>query len=902
MSHPDESQPNGDRTEASEPHARGQAERHARIDDAAAPRLDAPLPTLSVGPADDAEDEIRHHILERADLLVQQGWSRRDALREAEHRFGDIGRIHSEMRRGSSLPGREPLRSVGTDVRYALRALRRSPGYTAATVMTLALGIGATTAIAAAVYRLLLAPFPFEGGDRMAYVWQHAEQGGMSVTPRVAVAQAWLENAQLLERVELYEPGTFTLTGEGAPEPLSGARISPTLAATLGVRPLLGRYFAAEDARPGREKVVLLDAGIWRRRYGGSSAVLGRRIRLDGESHTIIGVMPARLAAFYEIGDSRDVWLPFVPDPTSDRVSVLVRLRKGVGVDAVETELNANAEGVADPNPLPGEWRYRVLWPDHFVGEETKRALMALFAAVVAVLMIACANVAGLMLARGVGRSHEFAIRAALGAGQGRIVRHLAVESSMIALLGGVLGLFVATWALDLIRALRPEGLSMLDAVALDPHVLAFIAGTSLLTAVLFGTAPTVVTARLNLTEAIKGASGASKGVSSSWLRAIMVGGQVALSLNLLIGALLLIRSVADLGSRDVGFQPEGLLSASVDLPDTRYATPEARGIFFQQLLDDVRRMAAVGSAAITTDVPPQFGIAFGQLHIEDRPGDVSARQAFSAALVHGEFFRTLRVPLIEGRTFEEDEQDDVVIINQSTAHGYWPGESAIGKRLRLSDQAPWQTVIGVAGDIATSGPAGGLDHEQFYRPMTLDWGHQTLVVRVRTGEPLALVAPIRELVARLDPEIPLRNINTVKALMTESIASERFSMVLLTAFAALALALAAIGLYGLLSYSVAKRRREIGVRIALGARPRSVRSMVVRQGLRLMTLGLAIGGVSAFWLVLLIENLLHGVHARDPLAFTAAVTVIAVAALLASYLPATRASTVDPLEALRPE
>jgi predicted permease len=790
-----------------------------------------------------------------------------------------------------------------TDLRHALRALARRPGFALVCVATIALGIGASTAMSAVVYRLLIAPLPFADGDRFGYPWLSEEQGGMSVTPRAAVVAAWQESARTPERIEVYSPAQFILSGENLPEEVPGGRLSSTLAATLGVRPVLGRFFVAEDARPGAEAVALLSEGMWKQRFGGDAQVIGRTITLDGEPHAVVGVMPARLAAFDGFGEPRDVWVPVIPDTAAAHVNVLIKLRKGVTAEAAEAELNAIAERVPDPRPLPGSWKTRIRTPDYFLGTSTRRGLLILFPAVGVVLLIACANVAGLLLARGESRRREIAIRAAIGAGRGRILRFLAAESLLLAIVGGALGLLVATWSLDLVRAVRPRDLTALDAVVLEPVVVGFAIALSLLTAVVFGFGPALSASRTVLIETMKGATGGSTGaVSSARLRALLVTSQIALSLVLLVGAALLIRSLAHLQRREVGFQMDGLLTFGVNLPEGRYGSPEARALFFQQAVEGLQSLQRVASVTVTSGVPPRFGALFGSLAIEGKQLTGAPRRALNSARVDASFFRTMGIPLLEGRSFAENEQDEVLVINHAMARTYWPGESAVGKRLRVSAEGPWHTVIGVVADVAASGLTSRRDSEQLYFPPRYSWGDLQLVVRAASGDPLTLLPGVRALVARIDPQLPIREPRTVRSLMAQSVARERFNTSILTVFAAAALLLAVIGLYGLISYSVAQRTREIGVRIALGAAPRSVQRLVVRQALGLTALGLAIGGLAAFWLVRLLEGLLHGFEPRDPLAFGVAALAIATSALLASYVPAVRASAVDPLSALRAE
>ncbi|MGH7551672.1 MAG: ABC transporter permease, partial [Longimicrobiales bacterium] len=613
--------------------------------------------------------------------------------------------------------------------------------------------MGACTAMSAVIYRLLLVPMPYDGGERMGYPWLAMEEGGMSVTPRRAVVEAWAEGARTIEWLERFASDDFILTGQETPEALSGGYLSATLAPRLGVRPVLGRYLVPDDAQTGREKVVLLDDGFWRRRYGADRGVLGQRIMMNGDPYTIVGVMPSHLANFMEVGSARDVWVPFPSGSAEDFVNVLLKRREGVDVEAAEAELNEIAARVAEANPLPGRWRTHIRGADYWLGAATRRALMVLSGAVGVVLLIACANVAGLLLARGESRRKEIAIRAALGAGRRRLLRHLSAESVLLALFGGGLGLLLATWALGLVRAVRPHDFEALDAVTVQPIVLAFCVVLSIGAAALFGIAPALTTLRTSFAETMKGTSGSTGAASSLRLRSAMVTAQIALSTILLVSAVLLIQTVVDLQRRPLGFRPEGLLKARLSAPESRYPTDQARDAFFRSILEGIEALPGVASAAFTTGVPPGFGMGFGELEIEGRQLESPSR-TFPAASVHAAFFATLGLGVVEGRTFaDKDANADVVVINRAMARKYWPGEGVVGKRLRFSEAGPWQTIIGVVSDVATGGPASRLDTEQIYSPMSLSYGSQTLLVRVREGDPALLAPALRALVAHQSPD-----------------------------------------------------------------------------------------------------------------------------------------------------
>jgi putative ABC transport system permease protein len=791
-----------------------------------------------------------------------------------------------------------------TELRHAARGLVRRPGFTLIVAFTLALGLGANTAIFSAVYELMLKPLPYAAGDRMAWVWWSAETGGMSISPRLPLIEAW--QAQELRTVESVEPFTgseVTLLGDAGPEIVHVTAMTGTLPATLGTPLVLGRSFERAELIPGGPGAVILSEGFWRRRLGGASDVLGRTLRFDGGDRTVVGVAADAMAAFRGRDQPTDVWLPLVVDSTLSYANVLVVLREGVTEAAAEAELTAVASGVNVRAPTADKWVPRLMTAGDLLGDRMRDALFVLVAAVGAVLLIACANVAGLLVVRTVGRSREIAIRAALGARTQRLLGTVGAEAALLALLGGVLGILLGAWLMDLARLVRPPELIALAAISLDPVVLAYAGGLCVLTALLFGIAPAALVVRHDLADVLKATGGGSAGAAfGERARSLLVGGQIAISVVLLVGAGLLLRTVADLQGRDLGFRPAGLLTASVPLPEARYPEGAAQRVFTEELLARVRAIPDVESAATGSGLPPEFGMVFSRFvdgegrPVPDRGG------ATAGAWVDADFFTTLGIPLVEGRSFDPDQAGSEIIVNQSVARRLWPNESAIGKRITTEgSEEAGDVVVGVAGDVRVFGPTSDPDETQLYFPTTYSFGVQ-IVVRSRSGAPLDLVPAIRAALAEIDPTLPLRNVDTVEDRLANSIAQERFTMSLLGGFAVLALLLSAVGLYGVISHSVARRSREIGIRMALGAEPGAVRRLVLAQGARVTLVGALFGLAAAFAAARLLDNLLHGLRPYDPLTFATAVVVATLTAILATALPARRATRVDPVHALRSE
>jgi putative ABC transport system permease protein len=791
-----------------------------------------------------------------------------------------------------------------SDARQSIRLLARRPAFTLTAMGTLALGIGATTAIFSAVHHVLIAPLPFPGSERMGYVWMTSSSTGFMLSPSRPVADAWHERATLFDGLALFETAEFVLSSDQAPEIVRGGVFSADLFALLGVRPLAGRLFTAQEARADAA-VALITERFWRTRFGRARMALGAALRVDGRDRTIIGVVPDRLAAI-ESSDARgDIWLPLAPNIAPDQnISVIARLRPNVSAEQASAQLASIAAGVPRTgDDDPRQWRPRIFMVEETVDEPIRVALPVLFAAVGFVLLIACANIAGLLFVQVAARQRELAIRAALGASRVRILRHLAFEVAIIALGGGALGMVVATWSMELVRRLKPDNLAALEALALDPPALVFAAAITLVTAVLFSAAPALAALRTQIHALLASGRGSGGRATGSRFRSTLVVAEVALSLVLLVGATLLIRSVIELQRRAVGFQPTGLLTFRLQLSGPRYQAPEARVAFRRTLLEEVRAQPGVVSASYGTGVPPSPGMMGGKLEIEGRTlPEAEQVGTIVGTYVGPDYFRVLGIPIVGGRAFTHTAQDsNTIVISQAMARRYWPGQDPVGSRLRMQPRAPFRTVVGVAGDVAVFGPHTTEGTPAMYVPLLFSFGAERLIVRAQ-GDPLRLVSSLRNVITRLDPQLPLRDIETISHQLQRSFARDRFAMTLLVAFALLALFLSGLGLYGVLSTMVAQRTREIAIRSALGAPQRAIRALVLGNGARLTVIGMAIGLAAAWASMRFLAGLLSGVAPRDPLSFGTATVVVSAAALLALYLPLRRALIIDPAIALKAE
>ncbi len=722
----------------------------------------------------------------------------------------------------------------------------------------------------------------------------------------------------MFESLAAVSSGNFTLTGGDRPEAVPGVMVTPELFRVAGVKPALGRGFLPEECLPGGAKVVVLSHGLWQRRFGSDPGILERRIAIDGESHAVVGVMPPG----FSLPSKRELWLPLVWDfPPTMRgahfFGVFGRLKDGVSLEKAETEMVAIAARLERQYPESNSgWTVVLRRLQDAVVEGVRPALLLLLAAVAFVLLIACANVANLLLARLAAREREIALRMALGAGRMRLIRQMLTESLVLFLVGGALGLLVAFWATRGLVALYGEDLPRTQEVGLDGNVLLFTLILSLVTGLLFGLAPALsATGGKGLFAALKeGGRAVAGGARGRLIRSLLVVGEVAVALVLLVGAGLLLQSFARLRSVDPGFRPEGVLTAEIPLPEQKYVGEERQIVLTQELLGRLRVVPGVESAATVYPLPlggDGFVLTFA---VQGRPEPPNGEEPnANIRLVSPDFFRTMGIRLLQGRAFTpRDDQKSlpVVIVNKTMADKIWPGENPVGKRITFGDtdgpDVEWMEIVGVVADLRHQSldEAGGSEcyWAQLQKPIS---GQIAVVLRAK-GEPTQLAGDLREALRSIDPDLPVEKVRTMETVVAESLAGSRFQTVLLGIFAGVALLLAAIGVYGVISYSVAQRTHEIGIRMALGARRPEVLGLVIRQGMALVLLGVGLGLVLSvalvWWLSDRIAAFLYEGRAFDPLTFVAVPLVLLAVALLANWLPAQRATRVEPVVALRSE
>jgi putative ABC transport system permease protein len=803
------------------------------------------------------------------------------------------------------------------DLKNACRALLKAPWFTCVVVVTLALGIGANTAIFGVVNTLLLNPLPYPNADRLVFI----RLGNDSIPfgfplPGFVVAK-WREEARSFDAVEAYEYRDVLAYDERGARIARGIRITPSLPAALGVSPVLGRGFTADDAVPGAPAVVVLSYETWQRDYGGARDVLGRAITLDEVSHVIVGVMPARWDEFAN-PIRADMWFPLVFGTAADTgfqfVSAVARLRPDASVDAANVEINALLERAlaqAERRMFGGRVIARVARPAERVGAGLRDALFVLLGAVGLVLLVACSNVANLFLARSTSRARELALRSALGASAWRLARALLAECLVLALAAGAVGVAFGWLTLRVLARMRPAYLVSLGDVQLDPVVLAFTFGISVLTALLFGAAPALQLTSRRIGDALRsGASGVVR-AGGARLRKLLVAVQMALSVILLVGAVLLVRSVIYLQNVEVGFDTQNLFTAQLSLPRARYETPTSRDALAEQLLERLRPLPSVAAVTQASLAPPNWTMGSrGKLEITGAMlSEAEASAAYASNYVRPDYFSTLGIRMLQGRTFTGDEMQSgaAVVVNRGAADRFWPEGNAVGAALTWGRTSA--TVVGVVDDVVHGESMQTSEAPYFYWPFSAERApinagqppSVTLIVRA-AGDPADAIAALRAETQALDPEVAVQNVTTSETAYAFTIAGPRFNMALLTAFAAIALVLAAVGLAAVIGYEVAERTHEFGVRMALGARTGNVRRLAMRHGLAPAFVGVVIGVIGALGATQLAASLLHGVAPRDPLTFVGVVALLVLVALGASWLPARRATRVDPITALRAE
>ena len=799
------------------------------------------------------------------------------------------------------------------DLRIGLRMLLAQPGFTLIAVLAIALGIGATTLVFSVVNAVLLRPLPFPDAERVVRIGER--HPGSTALSNLSYA-AFLDLGNDIKSIESISAARFftaNLTDGNQPQQVNTLLVSARYLSALKIQPQLGRIFAPQDDVPGAAKVAMLSDALWKQRYGGDPGVVGRSIRIGSDSVTVIGIMPDRFRAGYPFSGQYDLWVPLVPtgdlraNRRSHLLGVLGRLKSGITLQQAQSELGELARGIEQASPgIDPDMGLDVVGLRDQVVAPIRQALIVFLFAVGLLLLIACANVANLLLARVTVREKEMAIRAALGAGRLRLIRQSLTESAMLALIGGACGVLFAMWGTRIVASLNPSTFPRINEVTIDTQVLIFTLLISLATGILFGLAPVIQLPRSGLTETLKDASRSIAGGGKRWLRHVLVVSEVALAITLVVCAGLLINSFVRLMQVNRGFDSSNVLTVNLNLPGSKYRTGETQTLVLRQILERVRSAPEVSSAGVVSSLPFGGGPAT-DFEIEGQPvPDKNLQPIADIRIVDEGYFNTLRIPLRAGRFFNEHDlagATQIMMINEEMARQYWPNENPIGRRVTMKDWGPPLTgqIVGIAGDVR----ADGLDSR--VRPM-IYWPYpqfpgifNNLVVRTE-GDPLKIVSAVQAQVWSVDRELPLTRVQTMDDVIAGSVAPRRFNMLLLGIFAALALALATVGIYGVISYTVVQRRHEMGVRIALGARPVDVVKLVVKQAMLLTLFGIGLGLAAAFGLSRLMSNLLYDVHSFDPLTFASAALLLALIALLACLIPARRATRVDPLQSLRRE
>jgi putative ABC transport system permease protein len=871
---------------------------------------------------EDLDQEITNHIEMETQDNIERGMSLEEARYAALRKFGNVTRVKEEARRMWSF---QWLEQLVQDIRFGLRMLAKSPLFTVVAVLTLALGIGANTAIFSVVDAVLFRALPYH--DPGSLVWAtkfvpRQQQNFMFADEY----SGWREQNHVFENIAAYSSlDEFTLTGTGVPLRLSSARVTASFLNVLGVTPQIGRNFLPEEDRPAGPRAVLISDALWRSNFGADPNVVGRIIALDDTPYTVVGVLPENFECLDH--SPADMLVPFQLADSSIQISngrvmimvlplsVVARLRPGATLTGTLAELDAINQRVLEK--LPGNLKplgegQAQVFPlhDHEIGN-VRPALLVLLGAVGFVLLIACANVANLQLARAAAREKEVAVREALGAGRWRLARLLLTESLAVALVGGVAGLLLAAWTIRLIRRFAPGTIPHLQHARLDLRVLVFTLGVSLLTGILFGLAPVLAAFRVSLNNTLKDAVPHSGVGTRRAQRALMVA-EIALSFVLLIGAGLLVKSFHQLTAIQPGFDPHGVLTAQVSLPLDQYQSVNQQRTFFEQLVKRLQALPGVVSAGATGSTPLRESQMISTIQIEGQPpSDLGMANVPTASVntVTPGYFAALRVPLVEGRFLDERDgatAPSSVVVNQVFVRRYFAMEDPIGKRFtagmgpRMGGPKTW-TVVGVIGDTKQRGLTGDIMPEA--TASALQWPRFMMTLVLRTSvDPLSLVSAVRAQVSSLDKDLPVYRVQTMDDVLSAEVASQRFNAGALTGFAGFALLLAAVGIYGVMAYTVSRRTHEMGVRIALGAGPGNVLRMVLNQGLRLALIWVGLGIAASFALTRVLSGLLFGVKPLDPETFVLVTSVLLAVAVVACWIPARRATRVDPNVALRYE
>lgn len=865
----------------------------------------------------DVDDELRFHLEMRTRELEASGVPPAEARREAERQFGNVSSIRAacltiDERRFRRHQRRERMGDFMSDIRLALRALQRTPAFTVMALLCLALGVAATTTIFSAVRSILLRPLPYADAERLVAVYaryQARDEHGVNISYPDYVD--WRDRTSSFSQLGLYTWGSYTLSGDGEAERLDGATVTANLFPLLGVSPIVGRTFDASDQQPGRDRVILLSYGLWQRRFAGDRSVVGRGITVNGLPYTVIGVMPP----VFNFPDRGQAWTPFVPEDWMLRrdnralAGAIGRLKPGVSIEQAQRDFDVLSKNLANtyPNENFGWDAEAISLRDDLVGD-LRRPLLIFQGAVAFVLLIACANVANLMLARGMSRRRELAVRMAIGAGRRRIVRQFLTESLVLALIGGGAGALLSIVGVRLLRLAFPDDVPFYLSLGVDWYALAFAAVVAMLTGVLFGLVPALRAARVDASDALReGSRGDSAGKRSHRLRRALVISEVALSLILLVGATLLLRSYRAYMSTDLGFDEKGVLSARISLPDTKYSTAEQRRAYYEQLYARLAALPGVTRVGSANGIPFSGWNVKAEFSIEGR----AARAQGDELDVHNQnispdYLESIGSRIVRGRGFTNADRDSAAhigIINEVLAQREFGKEDPIGQRMKVGgvdSKNPWITIVGVSRTFRHYQLPQPMGPAIYYPQLAMPTYSQSIVLRTTLSDPTSLAPALRSTLLSLDPDVPPYQVQSFEQVVSRSLWRQRLQGQVLGTFAALALLLAVVGMYGVISYAVAQRTRELGVRMALGATRRDVLMMVLAEGGQMAAAGVIIGIAGALALSRLVAGLLYEVRPTDPLTFIVVPLALALTALIASWIPARRATRVNPVVAMR--
>jgi putative ABC transport system permease protein len=880
------------------------------------------ISVLNLAPVREAEivEELAQHADDRYQELLAEGVAEAEAARVVFAELVDNDRFTRDLRWVEPPVAKEPIKlfkhTLIQDIRYAIRTLRKQPAFTAVVVLTLALGIGVNAAIFSVVNAVLLRPLPFSQSEQLVTVrMANPRMGGDNMPLCVADFLDWRAQNQVFQDVAAYTDNWVSLTGNREPERLKGVGVTAGFFSTLRVTPLLGRTFSPGEDAPNGPPLVILSQRLWQRSFGSDPQIIGKPITLNGRSRTVVGVM-ADSFAFPPTDEQSlpgdiDVWVLQTLTPPTRRgpyyLRGIARLKPDASLQQANADLNNIALRIRQNNPVTNAETTFVSrsLKDAIVGD-VGRTLFVLFGAVAFVLLIASLNVANLSLSRAASRGSEIAIRIALGAGRRRIVRQLLTESLLLATAGAAGSVLLGWWGIELLRTIGSNNLPRLNEVSIDARVLAFTAFLSLVSCLLFGLVPAWQASRVGLSQYLSKAPQArSGGPTWSRTRKLLVIAEVALSIVLLAGAGLMLNSFLRLKHVSPGFAPERILTTEISLPSTRYKERAEINSFYEQLITRIRNLPGVEAAGIGMSLPPNLLSISDTFTIEGAPLGESETSS-PVVIVSSGYFEALGIPLLAGRNFTEADRADkpqVVVINESFARRFFPHESPLGKRMKIGGPErpnnPWMEIVGVVGDVKYAGldVAAEPAHYEYYQQVP--WSGTYIVVR-SSLEPQPLASSVRQAVWSLDRDLPIANVHTMEDLLSESVARARFRTFVFLVLGTLAIVLAVTGIYGVISYLVSQRTREIGIRVALGAQRRTVLKLIIRQGMSLALVGAAIGLVAAFVLTRLMRGLLYGVEATDPLTFASITILLLLVSVAACWIPARRAAKVDPLVALR--